>query len=104
MLYEIPVDSTVGHQTFEVELSGASYRIELRWNNRAQAWFISLYSGTGKPLLLGRRLVVNTNILRRHRTPEFPPGDLVAVDTTGSNADPGADEIGKRVKLLYAEG
>ncbi len=101
-MLRLPVEGDVAHQSFTVDLDGEPYIIELRWNNRASAWFLSLYTPTNAPLLLGRRVVIGVPMLRRHRTPAFPPGEMLAVDTTGANQDPGANDLGARVVLMYA--
>jgi hypothetical protein len=57
----------------------------------------------GVRLLSGRRVVVSLPLLARLRDPRLPAGELTAVDTTGANADPGVNDLGGRVRLLYFE-
>jgi hypothetical protein len=101
MAVEIPLRGDMPHYTFEVELEGAVYGFDFRWNERAEGWFVGMYNSRGEPLAVGKRLVVAFPLFARHKGPDFPPGMLIAVDTTGEDRDPGLNDLGSRVKLYY---
>lgn len=85
-----------------LSLEGVLFTLDLRWNSRAQAWVLDLYDGGGALLAGGLRLVADAPLLERFgaRT-DFPPGELIAFDTSGRGQDPGHADLGTRVPLLY---
>lgn len=101
----IPVNGELPHQLFNVQLDGATYGLELRWNQRALGWFLSIFDVSGNLLLSGRRLVVGWGLIARFKkwNASLPPGDFIVVDSTGEGLEPGLDELGTRVKLVYIE-
>lgn len=86
---------------FRITLDGVKYTVELRWNARSNRWTFSLRTRDGEPLLVGRRVVVGMPLLMRGTDPRMPPGDIIAVDQAGLDADPGRDDLGSRVLLMY---
>jgi hypothetical protein len=99
----LPARSNLTHYEFGVELEGASYTIELRWNARDGAWYLSLYDSAGEPLVSGHKAVLGANLLGRGENPRLPPGLLTLFDTSGTLVDPGQTELGGRVQLIYME-
>lgn len=99
----LPVRSDVPFYDFEIDLEGRTYRFEIRWNGRAEAWFLTIRNSAGDILVAGRKIVLGAGLAGRSRTEGLPPGVLVAVDTTDSDVDPGRYDLGRRVLLVYAE-
>jgi len=99
----LPVTAEAPFYDLEVTLEGATYRLELRWNERAQAWFLALYDAAGDVLAAGRAVALGADLRGRSADARLPPGILLAVDTSGENRDAGRDDLGERVKLLYVE-
>ncbi len=99
----LPAWSDFRHHEFNVDLDGASYAVELRWNARDGAWYFSLRDAEGAVLLSGRKVVLGAKLLGRGEDPRLPPGGLILFDTSGTNVDPGEDELGGRVLLIYVE-
>lgn len=98
---EIPIVPDLPHFDFQVELDAITYTLELRWNERDEAWYLSVLTAEEEPLLLGRKVVVGAPLWARFRTAGLPPGDVVAVDTQGTDTDPGLEDLGRRVRLIY---
>jgi len=99
----LPIDSTDPHARQLVELEGSTYAIETDWNDRDQAWFCSIYTNEGTALITGYRLVIGALPIRRVVGDTRPPGEIQVVDTAGGYVDPGRDDLGSRVILLYWE-
>jgi hypothetical protein len=100
----IPVRAGVPHQRLFVELEGVTYGLELRWNETAAAWFASVLDRDGAVLLAGRRVAIGLPLtIRSAHDLRLPPGHLLAIDTAGTDAEPGLADLGERVKLLYIE-
>jgi hypothetical protein len=102
-VHMLPLRTDLPHYLFSVELEGRTYTVELRWNERAAGWFLSLLTADEVPIVQGRRVVVGFPLLARTRDFRLPPGELEAIDTTGSGRDPGLTELGARVQLMYTD-
>lgn len=99
----VPIAQEGPHFSFTTELpDGKSYSFEFRWNDRAEAWFMTVGNGEGVPLVSGVRVVVNLPLLAPYSNPELPQGGhLIALDTTEANRDPGFEDLGRRVLLVF---
>lgn len=85
-----------------VRLDGVFYRFRLAWNTRFEYWSIGIRDDSGTPLLDGLRITLGVNMLRQFVGAMYPPGWLVAVDTSGSSTPPGRyDLYNRRVQLVY---
>ena len=106
MALRLPVNPTLAHSSFEVVLDGATYTLEFRWNERAAAWFFSVYDAAGA-LLVVRKVVLsgpdNFRLLGRFRDARLPLGDFLAVDTSQTWVEPGLGDLGARVEFIYLE-
>jgi hypothetical protein len=99
----LAADAAAPHYDFSTTLEGRVYTLELRWNGRSEAWFLSLFATDGTALLSGRRVVLGAALLGRSSDARLPPGTLIAYDTSGENRDAGRMDLGSRVQLLYVE-
>lgn len=84
-----------------VELDGIEYRLALAWNRRGEHWSLLLSLADGSPVVSGIRIVADTPLLAAVSHPDRPIGELVALDTSGASLDPGRDDLGQRVLLMY---
>lgn len=99
----LPARSDVAFYDFEVDLEGRSYVFELRWNARAGLWFLTLRDAAGEVIVANRAVVLASRLTGGSADPRLPPGTIVAVDTGIENKDPGREDLGGRVLLVYAE-
>lgn len=97
----LPVRQEGPHFRFFSELEGVSYSFEFRWNEREEAWFLTLGDGEGVPLVAGLRVVVDFDLLSYARGERVPSGYLFALDTQGEHIDPGFEDLGRRVQMHY---
>jgi hypothetical protein len=86
--------------TMRIVLDGSTFLLEFAWNARDASWYIQV-SDANANLLLVRRIAVGTGLLRRFQTLSLPRGELLAIDTSGKDIDPGLADLGDRVQLLY---
>ena len=101
---EIPVLPGVPFQSVRVSLDGVSYTLDLRWNHRAAAFFLDLFDADRVPLMVGRRVVAGAMLTRQsHHVPGMPPGEILVFDTAARDVDPGLDDLGVRVQLIYLD-
>jgi hypothetical protein len=89
--------------TESVTLDGASYRFGFEWNDRAAAWFLSVLTDAGVPIISGVRITVRFPFLSRYRIDGLPPGMLECIDTINSDTDPAYLDLleGGRCILAY---
>lgn len=102
----VPTEQGSSSYVTRIALDGVSYGLELNWNGRAEAWYLSIYDTSGAPLLLSRKVATNFPILKRFRFVDgLPPGELVAVDASATLDYAGYTELGelRGVTLYYVE-
>lgn len=102
----LPTEQGASSYVMRVALDGVSFGVELNWNGRVGAWYLSLYDADGNALLRSRKVVTNFPLLQRFKFLEgMPAGELIAVDPSESIAYAGYEELGERrgVTLLYIE-
>lgn len=85
----IPVPKNVPSLRQSRVLDGTEYELRLVWNMRA-GWFLGLNDEAGEPIFHLRALTVGNDLLASVRyDARCPPGVLVALDATGTQAEPG---------------
>lgn len=91
------------HQLIPVILDGVSYQIQLLWNGRSNSWSMAIYNAATELLVGSIRAVANFPLLKYFTDLELPQGDLRFWDQSGAGIDPGRDDLGTRVLLVYEE-
>lgn len=89
--------------SIDLELSGVQFAMDFDWNPRLDpnGWFFHFYDSGRAPLLLGRYIVPNYNVLARLTDQRKPAGRLYFWDSSGRGELPGPLDLGARVKLVY---
>lgn len=98
----LPFTPSVPVYEMAVPIGDASYVFGVRWNARAGAWFFDLSETDGTPIALGVRVTLGVYMARRVTHPLLLNGVIVARDRSGRKTDPGLDDLGTRVQVLYA--
>lgn len=88
---------------FRVELEGVNYAFRFFWNTREGAWYFDITDDADVAIVAGQKVTVDWPLLDNVVTSRRPPGDVVALDTTGNGVEPARDDLGARVLLLYNE-
>jgi hypothetical protein len=91
------------HYEYSVDLEGSTYVVELRWNARARAWFLSLFDRSRSAIAVGRKVALGADLRGASADGRLPPGRLLALDTSGAGRDAGEADLGARVLLGYVE-
>lgn len=99
----LPANSDAPYYDFDVDLEGSSYTFEFYWNARSAAWFLTVYDATGDAIVAGRRVVLGVPLFGRSVDTRLPPGFLIAIDTGTTEEDPGRNDLGTRVVIVYVE-
>jgi hypothetical protein len=98
------IDTVTPQSFFYVEnvpLEGASYGLGFYWNVRASAWFFDIDDPFGNPVVHGLRITAGRNLLVQSVNSLQPPGVFFVWDTSGGDVDPGINDLGVRVLLIY---
>lgn len=85
---------------FEMALEGVPYRFSFEWNSRREFWTMNIFTRTDVPLIVGIKLILNYELIRRYRR-NLPPGAIVAIDITGRLQRIGREDLGENVRLIY---
>lgn len=101
MAVTLPLRSDLPHYSFTVTLDGGTYGFRFWWNYSCSAWVMDLSDSNGDPIVTGVRVKVDWPLFARYADSRLPPGQLIAQDTTGAQQDPGLEDLGSRVVLLY---
>lgn len=104
MAFEIPVETDDPHFTQVTSLDGTEFRLEFRFNEREQRFYMDLRDGDGVDILVGVRLTVDWAPLRYLVDPRRPLGEIFITDSEGEGRDPRLGDLGDRVKLFYLTG
>jgi hypothetical protein len=100
-LISIPIRPNLSNFSLQVNLDGATYTMNIRWNSRASAWFMDILTEDADTVIVaGLRIIVDFP-MNLYRADRKPPGMLFALDTSGESRDPGIGELGDRVQLCY---
>jgi hypothetical protein len=103
MSRRIPVTSSAPLYEQRTTLDGQDYIFTFYYNARDFSWYFDIADQDGEAISAGVRVVVDWDLLKRVVDARRPPGLLVANDLSGAGLDPGADDFGSRVELLYFE-
>lgn len=103
MAVALPLEPSVPHYDVGVALDGVPYTVEVHWNSRDAAWYLTLRDEEGDPIagMTGRKIVLGIPIGVRSRDSRRPPGRLLAVDLSGRDLDATLDDLGVRVVVYY---
>lgn len=99
----IPTATSNPHFVMQTQLDGLTYTIRVHWNEREGAFYLDVGDVDNVPIVTGRKLVADWPLLHRVRDEGKPPGEIYVVDKTGEGVDPGFDDLGKRVVLIYID-
>lgn len=102
-MIELPVVQDGSWFQFSIELDQVTYGFEFRWNEREGCWYCTLRDGEGNALVSGRKVVLGS-MFRASRGTEgvMQAADVYVLDANDTDLDPGLEDLGKRVVLVYA--
>lgn len=101
MPQQIPVTSAFPNYRFGTSLGGVQYTIDVRWNGRAEAWYMDILTDDGTAIRRGIKLVLGTLLGGRVIDPRFPDGVLIAADLARLGRDASSEDLGDRVALFF---
>jgi len=101
MPQQLPLRPSIPNYRVGTKLGDTSYVLDVRWNGRAEAWYMDVRTEDAEPIRVGIKLVLGAALGRRCVDPRFPPGVLMASDTSGAGQEATLDDLGERVQVFY---
>lgn len=100
---DLNIDPVSSGRPFEVEwiLDGTRYWFEFFYNARAAFWTMHVNDAGKTRLISGVRCVVGLPLLRLCTNAQRPLGKLILIDTSGTDTDPGPNDLGERCRMTY---
>lgn len=98
----LPFTPSLSPYRFTCPILNESYIFDVRWNARALAWYFDLREVDETPIALGIKVVIGAYLGRKYTHTLFQSGVFVATDTSGQRRDAGFDDLGDRVRVMYA--
>jgi len=86
---------------YQVDLEGSVYRYVLTYRERQESWYLDLYGSDDSALIMGKRLSINWPILTGHVNAGLPPGQILLLDSSASEAECSYADLGNRCLLVY---
>lgn len=100
----LPIDASAPHYTVDVALAGIPYRFAVHWNDRGGFWTFDLSLTDDTPLVGSVKIVADWELCGQFPDNRMPAGYLFAVDISGQGLDPGFDDLGSRVIMVFDDG
>ena len=97
----IPTRIDLEDYEVEVELGDTSYLLRFTWNYRSEYWFLTISDTDSNVIVGGVKVVVGKPLLAEVSNEDAPAAEILAVDTSGANSDPGLTDLGDRVLLFW---
>lgn len=80
---------------FTTTLSGTTYQLNLRWNGRAESWYLDIATSNGVVIRKGAKLLPKVPLIVKNKS-MFPDGNLFVVKSIEGYSEPvGRDNLGK---------
>lgn len=92
------------HVDMTVNLDGVDYGLSFRYNQRAETYYLSIYTADGEELAKGQALVCRWPLFRNFTAEtRLPTGTLVVIANGKDETPPKIGELGpgKRCELIY---
>ena len=102
---EVPLRTDIYAYTQKTAIEGVVYTLGLKYNSRMGRWVLDIMDAAGEMLLSGIKMLINYPMTRRFigRIEGLPEGHFIIVDETGQERNPGRDDLGDDIKLIYVE-
>ena len=98
--FEIPLSQ--GNQSFRIQLGETEYTLKFVWrqNDNFGQWFMDILTSDGFPIMLGRPLIPEVNLLKGFEFLEI--GEMVVMLDGHEDRLPKYEELGTKAKLYWS--
>lgn len=98
----IPIQEGVPSWRQRTPLDGTDYLLDFFWNDRAKAWYLSVLTVDGDPIICGKKIVCSMPTFKRKRYDDrLPPGEIVCIDWNDKIDVPQFDDLNRSATLYY---
>ena len=101
-VYRLPIPSKTAYFSEDVSMTGVTYQITFEWNTRIEAWYFSISTQDGQPILVGQKILPSVDLTSRHKDTRLPDGSIVCFSTDDSRR-PGREDLGSYINLYFLE-
>lgn len=98
---QLPLEPSLPNYRVATVLSGTPYLLDVRWNGRAAAWFLSVLDARGAMIRAGIKIVLGVPLGWRTTDTRWPPGLIEAIDLSNRGIDAMLADLGDRVVVWY---
>lgn len=100
----LPLYPSIPSYRIGTVIDGAQYTLDVRWNEREEAWYMDLLTARAEPIKQSMKLALGVLLGNRHLDERSPVGKFIAVDLSGEAREATFDDLGERVAVyFYAE-
>lgn len=106
----LPLRPSIGSYRFTLPLDDVQYQFRLKWNSVERpgttaapkgVWYMDVLEFDGTPIIVGVKIVLGAYLARWSNHPLFLNGVFVARSSAPVHEDPGFDDLGSTVQVLY---
>lgn len=98
---QLPLVPSIPAYSVGTTLGGTVYLLDVKWNARDGAWYLSISAEDGTVLTSGIKVVLGAFLGGRSADTRMPDGLMLAQDLTGRGVDAGFDDLGAGVVVNF---
>jgi len=99
----LPLTIDVPFYDFEVELDGVEFKLEFRYNDRDNSWYMTVLDTDDTILRAGIRVVTEWSLLRLWQEASRPAGNIISINQGVVTEPPTLNQLGVDVLLNYVD-
>lgn len=97
----IPVRNDIPNYSERVELDGAIYNLELRYNARLARWILDINDQDKNPIVVGLVCLTGIPLTTQIVKNKLPRGDFILLDIQERDENAEREDLGETVGLFY---
>jgi len=101
--FDLPTSITEAFYEFEVSLDGVAFRLEFKFNERSEAWYMTIFDTANNVLRAGVKIVNEFPFLRTWQDVEKRPVGTMFTVIQGDEIAPATlKQLGEEIILIYS--
>jgi hypothetical protein len=102
-ILKLPITNVDRDYSLNVLFDGVVFTLQFHFNDRAGAWFVSVFDQSGAEILTGTKVVGDWLLWKYSIDGRLPDGNVLIVDPSGEGKEPSEENFGISVVGLYSE-
>lgn len=99
----IPTDTTLPYYDVVVDLDGVEFKLQFRFIDRDDAWYLTIFDINDVLLRAGIKIVLQWPILRLWQEATRPEGEVLTLNQGNITQPPTLNQLGADVVLTYLD-